>query len=448
MNKKIDRVSIIGLGYVGVTMAAFLASKGVKVIGVDVDEDKIEILSNGAPPFYEEKLEAYLTEGLRNKMLEFSTSYEHAISNSLISFVTVGTPSRKDGSIDLRYIEDASASIGRALKNKKGYYLVVIRSTVIPETCEYSVKNIIEEYSGKKAGKEWGLCMNPEFLKEGSALKDISRPARIVIGEYDKKSGDMLEKFYRQIYDDPEIPIIRTSLSTAEIIKYANNAFLATKISFINSIADICEKIEKCDVARVAKVLGLDPRISPFFLNAGLGFGGSCLPQDIRALIAFSKEIDANPRLLESVYEINKNQPLKAVEFCEQLIGEVKGMRIAILGLAFKPNTDDIREAPSLKIIDELLKRKALVVVYDPQALENVRRIYGDKLIYASTPLECLASADCAIVVTEWVDFKKLTPEDYKRYMRNPAIVDGRRIYDPEEFKNAGVKYLAIGLGR
>ncbi|RLE63647.1 MAG: UDP-glucose 6-dehydrogenase [Thermoprotei archaeon] len=438
---------MIGLGYVGLTMAVFLASKGVRVIGVDVDKEKIEKLSRGIPTFYEEKLEYLLNEGIRENTLEFTDSYEYAISNTSITFVTVGTPLREDGSIDLSYIEEASTSIGKALKKKNSYHLVVIRSTVIPGTCLYSVKNIIEEFSRKKAGIEWGLCMNPEFLKEGSALRDLSKPARIIIGEYDKKSGDILEEFYRQIYSDVEIPILRTSLSTAEMIKYANNAFLATKISFINSIADICEKIEGCDVVEVAKAIGLDFRISPLFLRAGLGYGGSCFSKDIKALIEFAKEVEACPILFESVDQVNQRQPLKAVKFCEQLIGNVKGRRIAVLGLAFKPGTDDIREAPSLKIINELLKRGANVVVYDPVAMEKVKRLYGEELVYASNVLECIAGAECALIITEWNEFKKITPQIFKEYMRTPAIVDGRRIFNPEDFMKAGVKYMAIGLG-
>ncbi|RLE74748.1 MAG: UDP-glucose 6-dehydrogenase, partial [Thermoprotei archaeon] len=373
---KIENVSIIGLGYVGLTMAVFLANKGrIKVIGVDVDEEKLEKLSRGNPTFYEERLEFLLNDGIRSNMLDFTNNYNFAILNSSISFITVGTPSREDKSIDLTYIEEASTSIGKALKEKDSYHLVVVRSTVTPGTCIYSVKNIIEEFSEKEIGREWGLCMNPEFLREGNALRDLSKPDRIVIGEYNKRSGDMLENFYRQIYSDLEIPIVRTSLSTAEMIKYANNAFLATKISFINSIASICEKIDGCDVVEVAKAIGLDSRISPLFLRAGLGYGGSCFPKDIKALIEFAKEVEACPILFESVDRINQRQALKAVEFCEQLIGNIKGRRIAVLGLAFKPGTDDIREAPSLKIINELLKKRVNVVVYDPNAMEKVKKI-------------------------------------------------------------------------
>jgi len=440
-------ISIIGLGYVGVTMAVFLASKGINVIGVDIDQNKIEKLSKGIPPFYEEKLEDLLRENLRRKSIIFLTDYDYAITNSSVSFITVGTPSREDGSINLDYIRNASSSIGEALKNKDDYHLVVTRSTVIPGTNACLIKNIIEKYSSKKIGEEWGLCMNPEFLKEGSALKDIEKPSRIVIGEYDKKSGDILEEFYKRVYDDHDIPIIRTSLSTAELIKYANNAFLATKISFINSIAEICENIKGCDIEHIAYVLGLDPRISPSFLRAGLGFGGSCLPKDIKALISFSEKLGIEPILLRSVYETNLRQPLKAIKFCEASLGKLDNRRIAILGLAFKPNTDDIREAPSLRIIEELLKGNAVVVVYDPKAMNRVKQIYEDKLIYASTPIECLRNADCAIIVTEWDEFKKIQPEDFKKYMRKPMVVDGRRVYDPKVFRKHNIEYHAIGLG-
>jgi len=322
----------------------------------------------------------------------------------------------------------------------------VVKSTVIPGTTENIVKPILEESSGKRCGTDFGLCMNPEFLREGSALHDTFNPDRIVIGEYDKKSGDILEALYREFYAEKMPPIIRTTPVNAELIKYANNAFLATKISFINTIANICDRIPGADVTVVAKGIGLDKRIGPLFLNAGLGYGGSCLPKDLRALIQYSKNLGYEPKLLEAVESVNNSQPQRAIELCKKLLGELRGKRVAILGLAFKPNTDDIREAPSITIIRQLLKEGARVVAYDPVAIPNAKAIFKDDIEYASSAIECLKNADCCILVTEWEEFKKLKPEDFIQNMRTPILLDGRRLFDPEEFSRK-IRFMAIGLG-
>ena len=287
--------------------------------------------------------------------------------------------------------------------------------------------------------------MNPEFLREGSALQDTLHPDRIVIGEYDKKSGDTLEALYRDFYAEEMSPLIRTNLPTAELIKYANNAFLATKISFINQMANICEKIPGADVTVVAKGIGLDKRIGPFFLNAGLGYGGSCLPKDVKALIALSKNLGYEPTLFNATEEVNKAQPYKAVELCKRILGGLQGKRIAIMGLSFKPGTDDMREAVSIKIINQLLKEKARVITYDPKAIPNAKKIFGIDIEYSSSAIECIKGAHCCILVTEWNEFKKLTPEDFIQNMRQPCLVDGRRIYEPKQFSQK-LKFKAIGL--
>ncbi|MGB9622243.1 MAG: UDP-glucose dehydrogenase family protein [Candidatus Bathyarchaeia archaeon] len=333
------------------------------------------------------------------------------------------------------------------IRKKNKHHLIVMKSTVIPGTTENMVKPLLEKHSGKHCGKDFSLCMNPEFLREGSAIYDTLHPDRIVIGEHDKESGDVLELFYRSIYGEEAPPIIRTNLSTAELIKYANNAFLATKISFINTVANICEKIQGADVKTVAGAIGLDKRIGPLFLNAGLGYGGYCLPKDLKALISFSKGLGYDPVLLDAVEDVNEAQPNKVVEIARSLLGGLKDKKVAILGLAFKPNTDDVRGAVSVKIIRRLLEEKAKVVAYDPSATDNARKIFREEIVFAASVADCLKDTDCCIIVTEWEEFKNLQPEDFIERMRNPLVIDGRRIFNPELFEDR-LKFAAIGLGQ
>jgi len=436
-------VAVIGLGYVGLTISVFLAKHGIKIYGVEKDPLKIEKIRKGISPISEPGVDELLREALRAGLLRVISSLEEA-KDADIFFICVGTPSRKDGSIDLRYVESAAEELGETLRGTKKYRLIVVRSTVTPGTTRNVVGKKIEKISGLKIGEDFGLVMNPEFLKEGEALRDVEEPSRIVIGEYDKKSGDVLEMFYRKIYG-AKTTIFRTSLENAELIKYANNAFLATKISFINTIANICELVPGCDVVEVSRALGLDPRISPRFLRAGLGYGGSCFPKDIKAIIAFAHERGYEPILLEAVDEVNEKQPFKAVEICRKTLGELKNKKIAILGLAFKPNTDDIRNAVSLKIINKLIHEGASVVVYDPKAMDKVRKVFGDSIKYASNSRECIRNADCAIIVTEWEEFRTLKPEDFIELMKQPFVIDGRRIYDVKLFAQKGITIKAIG---
>jgi len=289
--------------------------------------------------------------------------------------------------------------------------------------------------------------MSPEFLRQGSAFEDTMHTDRIVIGEYDKKSGDSLENLYKDFYGKNTPPIIRTTLSTAELIKYASNSLLATKISFINTMANLCEKIPGADVKIVAAAMGLDKRIGSLFLNAGLGYGGSCFPKDVKALIAHSRNLGYRLELLDAVESVNKAQPLKAVEFCKELLGNLKGKRVAILGLAFKADTDDMREARAIPIVNQLLEEGANVTAYDPVAVPIAKTIFENKIQYAASATACLKNADCCILVTEWDEFKKLKPEDFTKNMKQPVLIDGRRIYDPEEFSRK-MKFTAIGLGQ
>jgi UDPglucose 6-dehydrogenase len=289
--------------------------------------------------------------------------------------------------------------------------------------------------------------MNPEFLRQGSAFQDTFNADRVVVGSYDKKSGDIIEELYKEFYHPKTPPIIRTSLATAELIKYASNAMLATKISFINTIANICEKIPGADVKTVATAMGLDKRIGSLFLDAGLGYGGSCFPKDVKALIACSKAFGYNPELLDSVENLNHTQPLKAVEFCKQELGQLEGKTIAILGLAFKPDTDDMREARVIPIVNQLLKEGAKINVYDPVAMNMAKTIFQNKINYASSAINCIKNADASILVTEWEEFKKLIPDDFAKNMKQPILIDGRRIYNPEIYSKK-LKFTAIGLGK
>ena len=447
MLKDPQRISIFGLGYVGLCTAVPFAQKGFDVVGVDIDEDKVEMIRRGEPPIHESGLEEALNDPRTKNRFNVTTKSREAIAKSDVSLIAVGTQSRPDGRIDLRYIKSVSRDIGGALGDKSAYHIVAVKSTVVPGTSETVVKPILEETAGKACGVDFGLCSNPEFLREGKALEDTFNPDRIVIGEHDERSGDALETMYRAFHQEQIPPILRTNLPTAEVIKYASNAFLATKVSFINTIANVCEKIPSVYVTEVAKAVGLDHRISPRFLRAGLGYGGSCFPKDLKAFIAHSKEIGYKPELLEAVEKVNHMQPLRAVEKAVELIGDIGDRTIAILGLAFKPDTDDMREAVSIRIVDKLLSKGAVVKAYDPAALGNAKRIFGDKIRYCESVDDCLRGADCSIIVTEWDEFRTLEPEDLLDKMRTPVLIDGRLVTDAKKFR-AKVKYAAIGLGQ
>lgn len=442
------KVSVIGVGYVGLCTAVGFASKGYRVVSSDVDAGKVAKIKEGVPPFHEPGLPEMLKQIIENGYLKcLANQTLEAVLETDITYIAVGTPSKPDGSIDLQFIESVSRDIGKALRQKRNFHVVVVKSTVVPGTVQNIVRPNLEGESGKICGEDFGLCMNPEFLRQGSSFQDTFNADRVVVGSNDQKSGDTLEALYREFYDPKVPPIIRTSLATAELIKYASNAMLATKISFINSIANICEKIPGADVKTVAIAMGLDKRIGPLFLDAGLGYGGSCFPKDVKALIACSKAHGYTPELLESVETINHSQPLKAVEFCKRALGKLEGKKVAILGLAFKPDTDDMREARVIPIINLLLEEGAIVEAYDPVAINMAKSIFQNRILYASTAVDCLKNADAAILVTEWDEFKKLTPEDFIRNMKQPILIDGRRIYNSREFSKK-LRFTAIGIGK
>ncbi len=438
-------VSVIGLGYVGLTLSCVLASKGISCIAVDNDKSKLQLIQKGKVHFFEPSLDRLLSSSIRSGRLKITNDIEGTVINTDTTFVTVGTPRNKNGTPNLSQLKSVCISIGKALRKKSGYHIVIIKSTVPPTTTSTLVKDILEKESRKRVGTNFGLVTNPEFLREGSAVDDTLNPHVVVIGSWDKKAGDQLESFYKKIYKNNKPPIIRTNPSTAEIIKYANNAFLATKISFINCIANICQRIPRTDVQTVGNVIGLDPRIGSLFLKAGPGYGGSCLPKDLDALATFSEKRGYNPRLLKAVKSTNTQQSHIVVKLAKEMLGNLQNKEIAILGLAFKKNTNDVREAPSIKIIKKLLKEGAIVSVHDPLAIDQVRILFNRKVRYAASVPNCIDGTDCCILVTDWDEYKLLEPKDFKK-MRNIIIIDARRILDLSKFTKT-VKFAALGVG-
>jgi UDPglucose 6-dehydrogenase len=443
--KKLYRISILGTGYVGLCTAVCFADKGYNVLTSTYNEKNIRLINSGIPPFFEPQLEEMLKRVIQSGKLKAVYGRETAVLESDISFLTVGTPSQEDGAIDLKFIRSSSQEVGEALQRKSDYHLVVVKSTVVPGTTGKVVKPLLEKYAKRKVGTEIGLAMSPEFLRQGSSIYDTLNPDRIVIGEYDEQSGNTLSQLYQDFYEEKIPSVLRMSLASAEMIKYANNAFLATKISFINEISNICERIGNSNIDIIAKGIGLDFRINPRFLKAGPGWGGSCFPKDVKALIAFSKQLENEPILLNAVTEVNKKQAEHVVSIVRKELKELRGKTIAILGLSFKPNTSDTRESPAFKIINHLLKDHATIKVYDPQAMENTRKQYHEKIGFSKNAIECITDTDCCILVTDWNEFQKINPKDFQLKMNTPLLIDTKRLYNPNEYSK-GITYRAIGI--
>lgn len=425
-------VSVIGVGYVGLVTAAVFADFGNKVWGVDVDKFKIKNLKLKIVPFYEPGLKEIISRNIDNGRLKFTTSYEKSISDSQIIFICVGTPAKKNGDYDLSYIFSAAQSIGRNLKK---YAVVCIKSTVPPSTNE-KVKRIIE----KETNIPFDLASCPEFLREGSAVEDSFHPSRIVIGAESRRAKALLLNLHKPI----KAPRLVCDVRSAQMIKYAANAFLATKISFINSIARLCDVVG-ADIDEVALGLGLDPRIGKQFLKAGLGYGGSCFPKDTWALIAFAKRLGYNFKFLKEVDNVNQTQ---IGYFVDKIIrtcgGSVKNKTLTILGLSFKPNTDDLREARSIRVIEKLQKLGAKIYAYDPVAVEKAKKILKGVKFY-DNPYKALKNSSALILITEWEEFKKLDFKKIAKLMREKNIIDGRNFLDSKELKKLGFIYEGVG---
>jgi len=411
------KISVVGGGYVGLVTGTCFAELGHTVTIIEIDPGKVQAIKNGKPPIYENGLEDLLKKNAGER-LHASTGYE-SVSSADIVLIAVGTPPKPDGSANLSYIEAASTSIGKALKDNPSYCVVVDKSTVPPGTTEKIIKPAVLKASGKTE-KEIGFAMNPEFLREGRAVEDFLHPDRIVIGSSESHAGDRVAEVYRNV----RAPVIRTGVTAAEMIKYTSNAFLATKISFSNEIGNICKNLG-IDVYEVMQGVGLDRRIGPLFLNAGAGFGGSCFPKDVSALVSLAKETGENPVLLESVLNVNEQQPHRMITLLKKRVGSLKGKRIAVLGLAFKDNTDDIRDSRAIPVIQELIRDGAHVAAYDPMAMPNMRRIFSD-IEYGESAAEALTGADACLVMTEWPEFSRLDKEF--DVMAHNVIIEGRRI--------------------
>ncbi|MEA3431571.1 MAG: UDP-glucose/GDP-mannose dehydrogenase family protein [candidate division WOR-3 bacterium] len=425
------KIGVIGCGYVGLITGVCLAEMGHSLICVDNNEEKIKKLKNLIPPIYESGLSELLKKN-KNR-LKFTTSIEKAVKDSTVIFIAVGTPPKESGDADLSAVENVLTSIVECMDS---YRLIVEKSTV-PVQTGMKIKNVMEM---RASGVPFDIASNPEFLREGSAIDDFLHPDRIVIGLETERAKEILLK----IYEPLGVPIIVTDLQSAEIIKHASNSFLATKISYINAISVICE-LAGANIKDVARGMGLDPRIGDKFLNAGVGFGGFCFPKDVRAFMRISEKLGYRFNLLKEVEKINELAKERFVEKIKDVLWNLQGKVIGILGLAFKPNTDDMRYAPSIDIINHLLSEGAKVVAYDPVAMENARRVLPD-IEYRENPYDVADGADCLAIVTEWDEFKNLDIEKIKSLLKTPIIFDGRNIFKKEKMEELGFIYRGIGI--
>ena len=434
------KIAVIGLGFVGLTLSSVLASKGITTVGIDLDKEKCSKIAKGTPTFFEPNLKKTLKKALKKNL--FITDKLSSINNCDFIFITVGTPQKKNGEIDLSFIKTAVRSVGKIISKNKKKPVILIKSTVIPGTMKDVILPILEKNSKKKAGKDFGLISNPEFLQESNAIRDTIKPHVIVLGGYRTKFMKKTEKFFSRF--NPNVAIIITNHQTAEMIKYANNSFLATKISFINQIASICQAIPDTNIDDIASTIGLDPRIGNLFLNAGPGYGGSCLPKDMNAIINLSSKIGVKPILLNAVERTNKLQISNIVTLIKRNIRKIKGKKIAVLGVAFKPDTDDIRDSMGIELVRQLMKLGANVTIHDPRALDNARKIFHSNAEYTTTISSALKNCQCVIIMTQWKEYEKIDNKTIK-YMNKKFIIDSRRILSN---KNLDAKYYAIGLGQ
>ncbi len=431
-----SEICVIGTGHVGLVTGACLADLGNQVSCLDTEEEKIEKLRQGIMPIFEPGLEEMVVRNREAGRLRFTTSYSEALSDVELAFIAVGTPSGSEGEADLKYMEAAVKGIAWSMK---GPLIIVNKSTVPIGTGDW-VAEIVEKHKGNDA--KVAVVSNPEFLREGSAVHDFMNPDRVILGSLDRAAAEKVAELYRPL----QTTIIITDLRTAEMIKYASNAYLATKISFINEIASICERLG-VDVKEVARGMGLDKRIGPLYLEAGLGWGGWCLPKDVRALAHMAAIHGSHPQLLRAVMEINHDQRRRVIGKLRDALGSLRERTIGIMGLAFKPNTDDIREAPSLDIIHLLRSEGAFIKAYDPVAMEGAKEILSD-IEWGRDPYDLAQGCDALVLVTEWNEFKQLDMARIKSLMRQPVLMDGRNIYDPERMAALGFTYLGVGRGK
>lgn len=426
------KITVIGTGYVGLVQAACMADLGNDVWGIDIDEKKISNLKKGIIPIYEPGLEEIVNRNYKEGRLKFSTDLGPAVKESEIIFIAVGTPPGEDGSADLQYVV---AAAGQIAKSMDSYKLVVNKSTVPIGTGDMVRKEISNHYKG-----EFDVASNPEFLREGSAVPDFMHPDRVVVGNASKKAKELLEKLYKPL----DCPILFTDIKTAEMIKYASNSMLAVQISFINSIANICENVG-ANVEDVSLGMKLDGRIGKrSFLGAGIGYGGSCFPKDVKALIHIARRHDYKFEILEKVEEVNASQRQNFTNKILRALKNPHNKTVAIWGLAFKPKTDDMREAPSVEIINNLQKQGVIINAYDPVAEEEAKKILKN-INFASDPYKVIKGADALVICTEWDEFRQIDLEKVKKTLKTPLIIDGRNVYDPKEMKDLGFEYISVG---
>ncbi len=434
-------IAVVGTGYVGLVSGAGMADFGMNVICIDKDVEKIRKLEDGEIPFYEPGLKELVQKNVAAGRLSFGTDLAEAVRRALVVFICVGTPPAPDGSADLSFIREVALSLAEVIDD----YKVIVTKSTVPVGTNRWIKKLIDE--NKKKNVAIDIISNPEFLREGCAIEDFMRPDRVVIGGESAYAIAIIKDIYRPLYL-AETPFVITDLETAEMIKYASNSFLATKISFINEMANLCERVG-ADVVTVAKAMGLDPRIGSRFLNPGPGFGGSCFPKDVQALCYLGRKNGYQLRILEAVLQVNQEQRQVTVAKVERMCGDLQGKVVGVLGLAFKPNTSDVRESPALDIVEALVEKGAQVKAYDPVAEEEFQKTKPDlPVVYVKNAYEAAQGAHCLLILTEWNEFRYLDLEKIKGLMQEPCLVDTRNIYEPERVRQIGFRYEGMGRGR
>jgi len=429
-------IAVIGTGYVGLVTGACFAEFGVDVTCVDVDVTKIEKLNNGVIPIYEPGLDQIVEKNVKAGRLHFTTDVSVAVKGAQVVFLAVGTPPKDDGSPDMSYYQQAAKDVAESMD---GYKVLVTKSTVPIGTGKWLREFVT---ANLKAPTEFGVASNPEFLREGAAIDDFMRPDRVVIGSNEERAIDVMKELYRPLYLI-ETPIVITSLEAAELIKYAANAFLATKITFINEVANLCDAIG-CDVHDVARGMGMDNRIGRKFLHPGPGYGGSCFPKYTRALTTVADQFGVETRIVDAVIEANERQRDAMIPKIEKLVGNLKGKKIGVLGLSFKPETDDMRESPAIEIVHTLIARGATVRAFDPVAMDEAKHFING-IEYASDEYDAIKDADALVIVTEWNQFRALDMEKVKSLLKAPKIADLRNIYEPADMRELGFDYVGVG---
>jgi UDPglucose 6-dehydrogenase len=439
------KVAVFGTGYVGLVTGVCIADFGVNVICVDINEEKIEKLNRSEVPIYEPGLDVYLERTLNAQRIQFTTDAKYAIENSNVIFIAVGTPESESGDADLQYVYKVAETIGECIND----YKVIVNKSTVPIGTGQNVKYIIRtKIEQKGAEYKFDVVSNPEFLREGKAVQDFTHPDRIVLGVESKEAEELLKRVYRALYIN-ETPFIVTNIETAEMIKYASNAFLATKITFINEIANLCEKVG-ANVQQVAKAMGRDGRISPKFLHAGPGYGGSCFPKDTKALVKIAEKYGTKMSVVESVIQANEWQKQSVVKKIEEKLGNLSMKTIAILGISFKPETDDIREAPSLTVISDLVNQGANIKAYDPQAMTELKSVFGhnieDKIIFSKHAYDAVEGVDALVILTEWHEFRNMDLILIKKIMKGDVFYDARNIYNRKDIEEYGFVYVGTGV--